>query len=243
MTEHTVRAFTEELEALGADLTRMGGYSEQALSDAVTAIARRDAGLARSVIDGVIKKIDELQREIERKIMRLLALRQPLGRDLRQTVAALKLAGDLERIGDLAKNIAKRALTIQEFDPIALTRSVERMGKIAVTQLKQILDTFASREVAGAVSVWMQDEELDEHYNSLFRELLTYMMEDPRMIGPGAHLLFVAKNIERIGDHCTNMAEVIYFLETGEDIGTDRPKAVDPVMPPLPPSPTQEPLS
>lgn len=242
MTEHTVRAFTEELEALGADLTRMGGYSEQALSDAVTAIARRDAGLARSVIDGD-KKIDELQREIERKIMRLLALRQPLGRDLRQTVAALKLAGDLERIGDLAKNIAKRALTIQEFDPIALTRSVERMGKIAVTQLKQILDTFASREVAGAVSVWMQDEELDEHYNSLFRELLTYMMEDPRMIGPGAHLLFVAKNIERIGDHCTNMAEVIYFLETGEDIGTDRPKAVDPVMPPLPPSPNQEPLS
>jgi len=97
--------------------------------------------------------------------------------------------------------------------------------------------------VAGAVSVWMQDEELDEHYNSLFRELLTYMMEDPRMIGPGAHLLFVAKNIERIGDHCTNMAEVIYFLETGEDIGIERPKAVDPVMPPLPPSPNQEPLS
>jgi phosphate transport system protein len=200
MTEHTVRAFTEELEALGADLTRMGGYSEQALSDAVTAIARRDAGLARSVIDGD-KMIDELQREIERKIMRLLALRQPLGRDLRQTVAALKLAGDLERIGDLAKNIAKRALTIQEFDPIALTRSVERMGKIAVTQLKQVLDTFASREVAGAVSVWMQDEELDEHYNSLFRELLTYMMEDPRTIGACTHLMFMAKNIERIGDH------------------------------------------
>ncbi|GIU66969.1 phosphate signaling complex protein PhoU [Candidatus Phycosocius spiralis] len=232
MTEHTVRAFTEELEALGADLTRMGGFSEQALGDAVTAIARRDANLARIVIEGD-KKIDVLQREIERKIMRLLALRQPMGRDLRQTVAALKLAGELERIGDLAKNIAKRALNIQEFEPIALTRSVERMGKIAVKQLKQILDTLTSQIVAGAVSVWMQDEELDEHYNSLFRELLTYMMEDPRMIGPGAHLLFVAKNIERIGDHCTNMAEVIYYLETGEDIGTDRPKAVDAALPPI----------
>jgi phosphate transport system protein len=159
--------------------------------------------------------------------MRLLALRQPMGRDLRQTVAALKLAADLERIGDLAKNVAKRALTIQEFDPIALTRSIERMGKLAATQLKQVLDAFVSHEIAGAVSVWMNDEELDEHYNSLFRELLTYMMEDPRMIGPGAHLLFVAKNIERIGDHCTNIAEVIHYLETGEDLGTERPKSVE----------------
>jgi phosphate transport system protein len=178
-----------------------------------------------------------LQREIERKIMRLLALRQPMGRDLRQTVAALKLAADLERIGDLAKNVAKRALTIQEFDPIALTRNIERMGKLAAAQLKIVLDSFVSHEIAGAVSVWMNDEELDEHYNSLFRELLTYMMEDPRMIGPGAHLLFVAKNIERIGDHCTNIAEVIHYLETGEDLGVDRPKSVEtsidqiPIMP------------
>jgi phosphate transport system protein len=226
MTEHTVRAFAEELDALSADIARMGGLAEQALTDAVTAIARRDAAIARTVIEGDIK-IDDLQREIERKIMRLLALRQPMGRDLRQTVAALKLAADLERIGDLAKNVAKRALTIQEFDPIALTRSIERMGKLAATQLKQVLDAFVSHEIAGAVSVWMNDEELDEHYNSLFRELLTYMMEDPRMIGPGAHLLFVAKNIERIGDHCTNIAEVIHYLETGEDLGSDRPKSVE----------------
>jgi phosphate transport system protein len=226
MTDHTVRAFTEELEALSADIARMGGLAEQALTHAVTAIARRDAAVARSVIDGDAK-IDDLQREIERKIMRLLALRQPMGRDLRQTVAALKLAADLERIGDLAKNVAKRALTIQEFDPIALTRAIERMGKLAATQLKIVLDAFVSHEIAGAVSVWTNDEELDEHYNSLFRELLTYMMEDPRMIGPGAHLLFVAKNIERIGDHCTNIAEVIHYLETGEEIGSDRPKSVD----------------
>jgi phosphate transport system protein len=236
MTDHTVRAFTEELEALSADIARMGGLAEQALTHSVTAIARRDAALAKTVIDGDIK-IDELQREIERKIMRLLALRQPMGKDLRQTVAALKLAADLERIGDLAKNVAKRALTIQEFDPIALTKSIERMGKLAASQLKIVLDSFGSHEIAGAVSVWRNDEELDEHYNSLFRELLTYMMEDPRMIGPGAHLLFVAKNIERIGDHCTNIAEVIHYLETGEDLGVDRPKSVEtsvsqiPVMP------------
>jgi phosphate transport system protein len=226
MTEHTVRAFTEELEALSSDIARMGGLAEQALTNAVTAIARRDAAIAHGVIEGD-PKIDELQREIERKIMRLLALRQPMGRDLRQTVAALKLAADLERIGDLAKNIAKRALTIQEFDPISLTKSIERMGKLAAVQLKQVLDAFVTHEVAGAVSVWMHDDDLDEHYNSLFRELLTYMMEDPRMIGPGAHLLFVAKNIERIGDHCTNIAEVIHFLETGEDLGADRPKGAE----------------
>ncbi len=226
MTDHTVRAFTEELEALSSDLSRMGGLAEQALTGAVRAIARRDAATAKSVIDGD-NKIDELQREIERKTMRLLALRQPMGRDLRQTVAALKLSSDLERIGDLAKNIAKRALTIQEFDPIALTRSVERMGKLAAVQLKQVLDAFVTHELAGAVAVWNNDEELDEHYNSVFRELLTYMMEDPRMIGPGAHLLFVAKNIERIGDHCTNIAEVIHYIETGEDLGVDRPKAVE----------------
>jgi phosphate transport system protein len=226
MNEHTVRAFTEELEALSADIARMGGLAEQALTNAVSAIARRNAAKASSVVEGDIE-LDNLQREIERKIMRLLALRQPMGRDLRQTVAALKLAAELERIGDLAKNIAKRALTVQEYDPITLTRNIERMGKLAATQLKQVLDSFATGDIGPAVSVWMNDEELDEHYNSLFRELLTYMMEDPRMIGPGAHLLFVAKNIERIGDHCTNIAEVIHYMETGEDLANERPKAVE----------------
>jgi phosphate transport system protein len=239
MTDHTVRAFTEELDALSGDIARMGGLAEQALTSAVTAIARRDAGIAKTVIEGDIK-IDDLQREIERKIMRLLAFRQPMGRDLRQTVAALKLAAELERIGDLAKNVAKRALTIQEFDPIFLTKSVERMGKLAAVQLKQVLDAFATHELAGAIDVWKNDEELDEHYNSLFRELLTYMMEDPRMIGPSAHLLFVAKNLERIGDHCTNIAEVIHYLETGEDLGSDRPKAVETSASQIPPPPNTE---
>jgi phosphate transport system protein len=235
MTEHTVKAFTEELEALVADVTRMGGLAEQALADAITAVTRRDSALAQQVIERDVR-IDDLQREVERKIMRLLALRQPMARDLRQTVAALKLAGDLERIGDLAKNVAKRALKIQEFETIALIRGIERMGRLACAQLKQVLDALSTGQISEAVSVWFQDEELDEHYNSLFRELLTYMMEDPRMIGPAAHLLFIAKNLERIGDHCTNMAEVIHYQETGEDLGSSRPKADDNA--PLPPPPS-----
>lgn len=240
MTEHTVKAFTEELDALVTDLSRMGGLAEQALADALTSVSRRDSTMARQVIERDIR-IDDLQRDVERKIMRLLALRQPMARDLRQTVAALKLAGDLERIGDLARNIAKRALLVAEFEPIGLIRGIERMGKLACAQLNQVLDAMASGRISEAVSVWLQDEELDAHYNSLFRELLTYMMEDPRMIGPAAHLLFIAKNLERIGDHCTNMAEVIHFQETGEDLGTDRPKAEDSLPLPPPPMTTTEP--
>jgi phosphate transport system protein len=235
MTDHTVKAFTEELEALVNDVARMGGLAEQAVADAVTAVSRRDEALARQVIERDIR-IDDLQREIERKIMKLLALRQPMARDLRQTVAALKLSGDLERIGDLAKNVARRALSVQEFEPINLIRGIERMGRLACAQLKQVLDAFSTGRISEAVSVWLQDEELDQHYNSLFRELVTYMMEDPRMIGPSAHLLFIAKNLERIGDHCTNMAEVIHFQETGEDIAGGRPKAEDSLPLPLPPS-------
>jgi phosphate transport system protein len=236
MTEHTVKAFSDELDALIADITRLGGLAETALNSSINAVIRRDSTLARSIIDGDIK-LDELHREIERKITRLLALRHPMARDLRVTIAALKLATDLERIGDLAKSIAKRTLSIQESEAIALTRGIERMGRLAASQLKQVLDAFSSGQVDGAISVWMQDEELDEHYNSFFRELLTYMMEDPRMIGPGAHLLFMAKNIERIGDHCTNMAEVIHYLETGSDLGIDRPKGSDMGLPPPPPEP------
>lgn len=235
MSEHTVKAFSDELDALVSAVSRMGGLAEQAVVDSVQAVVRRDAALARAVV-ARDSAIDALQRDIERMIMRLLALRQPMAKDLRQTIAALKLAGDLERTGDLAKNVARRALTIVEHEPIALTRGIERMGKLVSSQLKQVLDSYSTHAVGGAVSVWFQDEELDEHYNSLFRELLTYMMEDPRKIGPAAHLLFIAKNLERIGDHCTNMAEVIHFMETGEEIGGTRPKSEDAAVPPTPPS-------
>lgn len=235
--DHTVKAFSEELEGLFSSVSRMGGMAEKALIDAIRAMVTRDTKLATSVIDGD-RYIDDMQRDIEKRIMRLLALRHPMAKDLRQTIAALKLAADIERIGDLARSIAKRAITIVDHEPIALVRSVERMGKIASAQLKQVLDAYNSHTVGGAISVWFQDEELDDHYASLFRELLTYMMEDPRKIGPATHLLFVAKNIERIGDHCTNMAEVIHFLETGEELVGERPKGEP--LGPIPTNPNSE---
>jgi phosphate transport system protein len=227
MTDHTVRAYGEKLEQLTADLQRMGGMAESQTADAVNAIVRRDTGLARSVIERDAK-LDAAQRDIEKKATLLLALRQPMAVDLREVLSAMKIAADLERIGDLSKNIAKRTLVLNLSDPIQLTRGIERMGRIAAARLKDVLDSYANRSVLAAVHVWSQDDEIDAHYNSLFRELLTYMMEDPRTIGPCAHLLFVAKNIERIGDHSTNIAETVHYLITGEDMGRDRPKAIDP---------------
>ena len=144
--------------------------------------------------------------------------------DLRATIGALKISTDLERIADLAKNIAKRTLVLNQFEPIGLTRSIRRMGRLAARHLNDVLDAYAAQAVRRAVQVWVRDEDIDEHYNSLFRELLTYMMEDPRMIGACAHLLFMAKNIERIGDHATNIAEVVHYLVTGEELSHERPK-------------------
>ena len=237
MNEHTVKAFTDELDSLVSSVSRMGGMAEKAVISAVRAVVRRDSKLAAAIIEGD-KDIDELQRDIERQIVRLLALRQPMAKDLRQTIAALKLAADIERIGDLARNIAKRAITIMDHDPVNLTKSINAMGKLACAQLKQVLDAYNSHHIGNAISVWNQDEELDDHYASLFRELLTYMMEDPRKIGPATHLLFIAKNIERIGDHCTNMAEVVHFLETGEELIGERPKGEE--LGPLPINPNDD---
>jgi phosphate transport system protein len=144
---------------------------------------------------------------------------------LRVVLTAWRIASELERVGDLAKNIAKRALILNQADPIQLTRSVDRLGTIAAGHLKQVLDAYSSKDVDAAIAVWRQDDNIDAHYNSLFRELLTYMIEDPRTITSCAHLLFIAKNIERIGDHGTNIAEHIHFLVTGEEITTQRPRA------------------
>jgi phosphate transport system protein len=223
MTEHTVRSFSQDLEELSGDLARMGGLCEDMLSDAIQAIATRDSALADTVV-ARDPQIDNLQVEAEKKILRLLALRQPLARDLRQTISALKIAAELERVGDLAKNIAKRAKVIDQFEPAAALKGVSRMGRLVVAQLKRVLDAYSAQEADAANKVWTRDEEVDEHYQSLFRELLTYMMEDPRTISPCAHLLFVAKNLERVGDHCTNIAEEIHFLVTGETLTSERPK-------------------
>jgi phosphate transport system protein len=224
MTDHTVRAFTEKLETLASTVAQMGGMAEAQLADAIEAIARRDSALAESAVGGD-KNIDQIQQSIEDQALKLLALRQPMAVDLRETLAAIKIASELERIGDLAKNIAKRAIVLNREPPIRLTQSLARMGRQALTQLKLVLDAYSDRDADAAEAVWRQDGDIDETYNSLFRELLTYMMEDPRTIGFSTHLLFVAKNIERTGDHATNIAEVVYHMVTGGHLSTDRPKA------------------
>ncbi len=223
--EHTVKAFDEELDAMTAELSRMGGLAEAEVADAILAIAGSDLALAASVI-ARDSRLDALERDIERRAIRLFALRQPVADDLRHTVAAMKISSNLERIGDLAKNIAKRAAVIVEAEPVTpLTSSIERMGDLVTARLKTVLDALTSREVEAAISVWMNDHEIDEHYDTIFRELLTYMMGDPRTIAACAHLLFVAKNLERIGDHATNIAEILHYEITGVELTDERPKS------------------
>jgi phosphate transport system protein len=224
MNDHTVKSFGEQLEALATSVAQMGGLAEAQLADATEAIARRDTALAESVIAGD-PRVDQLQIQVEEQALKLLALRQPMAVDLRNTLASIKIAGELERIGDLAKNIAKRALVLNREPPIRLTQSLARMGRAALSQLKLVLDSYSDRNAEGAEAVWRNDGEIDEIYNSLFRELLTYMMEDPRTIGLCTHLLFIAKNIERVGDHCTNVAETVYHMVSGKHLANDRPKA------------------
>jgi phosphate transport system protein len=225
--EHTVKAYDAELDAITAELARMGGLAEAEVADAIRSIADRDVTLAQAVIERDAR-LDELEGDIQQKAIRLIATRQPVANDLRRTVAAIKISGDLERCGDLAKNIAKRALIITESEPLTpLTSSIERMGELVAMRLKEVLDALAARDVDRAVAVWREDHEVDEHYESIFRELLTYMMGDPRLITACAHLLFVAKNLERIGDHATNIAEDLYFEIAGEQLTEHRPKAGD----------------
>ena len=226
-TEHTVRAYDAELDAITAELARMGGLAEAEVADSIRAIADRDIALATAVIERDAR-LDQLEADIQQKAIRLIATRQPVADDLRRTVAAVKISGDLERCGDLAKNIAKRAVVITTSEPLTpLTSSIERMGELVSMRLKEVLDALAARDVDRAVAVWREDHEVDEHYESIFRELLTYMMGDPRLITACAHLLFVAKNLERIGDHATNIAEDLYFEIAGEQLTEHRPKAGD----------------
>lgn len=223
MTEHTVKAFAEELEQLSASIAEMGGLVEKELSDAISSLARRDTALAEATIS-TDARIDEMERQIETRVVRLLALRQPMGVDLRDTISALKIAGELERAGDLAKNLAKRSLVLAREQPNRLVKGLERIGRLALSQLKAVLDAYVARDAKAAIEVWRRDEEIDELYNSLFREFLTYMMEDPRTISVCTHLLFIAKNMERIGDHATNIAENLHFVVTGAYISRERPK-------------------
>jgi phosphate transport system protein len=224
MNEHWAKTSQDGLEPLVAEVARLGGLAEAQIADCVDAITRRDVPLAQKVIANDVK-LDCLHAEIERRAIELIATRQPVGRQLRRTVAALKIAINLERCGDLARNIAKRAIVLSENEPLTpLTRSIDRMGSLVASRLKDVLDAYTASDIDKAQAVWARDEEVDEHYNSLFRELLTYMMGDPRTITPGAHLLFIAKNLERIGDHATNIAEIIHFEITGDEMTGERPR-------------------
>ena len=227
MSDHIVRSFDDELGQITAEVARMGGLAEAQIGEALDCVLRRDVKLAEQVRERD-KELDALEVEIERKAIRLIALRQPMANDLRHAVAALKIASNLERCGDLAKNIAKRSLVLAGAEAATpLSRSIDRLGRLVAGRLKDVLDAYTSSDLDQAVAVWKRDEEIDSHYDSLFRELLTYMMGDPKMITPGAHLLFIAKNLERIGDHATNIAEIIHYELTGQDIGAERPKMDD----------------
>lgn len=224
MPEHIVSSFDTDLEGLRSTIAEMGGIAEQMLGDAVTALIRRDGELAQTVI-ATDARLDALQRGVEERAIMTIAMRQPLAIDLRDVVSAIRISGDIERIGDLAKNCAKRTLAITEgFQAQKIVAGVQNMCDLAMEQLKDVLDAYAGRDLERALDVWQRDGAIDALYTSLFRELLTYMMEDPRNISFCAHLLFYGKNIERIGDHTTNIAETIHYLVTGQPLTTDRPK-------------------
>ena len=224
MMEHTIRAFDADLQELARMIAEMGGLAERQIGDALDALNRLDTALAQGVVVADAR-IDALQREIEEKAILTIARRQPMAVDLRDIVGALRVANDLERIGDLAKNIAKRVEVVGgELNLQKVMRGVEHMTELVLTQIKNVLDAYARRDAVKAVQVWRGDEEVDAVNNSLFRELLTYMMEDPRNISVCIHLLFCAKNIERMGDHATNIAETIHYMVEGQTLTDERPK-------------------
>ena len=224
MPEHTAKAFDVDLQEITRMVAEMGGLAERQIADSVDALARRDSDRAQRTVAGD-PSIDALQAEIEEKAVLTIARRQPMAVDLREIIGALRVANDLERIGDLAKNIGKRVLALDgEFHPPKLIRGVEHMGALVLTQLKEVLDAYAGHDLKKALVVWNGDEEVDAMCTSLFRELLTYMMEDPRNITFCIHLMFCAKNIERMGDHATNIAETVYYMIEGRTIVDERPK-------------------
>ncbi len=223
MAEHIVKAYDADLDALKSMVSLMGGLVENQLASSVAALVRRDHKLADTVIASD-KRIDEIETQVEEKAILTIAKRQPMASDLRNVIVAIRIAADIERIGDLAKNVAKRTHAINDNIPRKLANGLSRMGQLSQDQLKFVLDAFAANDAKKALEVWKQDEDVDALYNSIFRELLTYMMEDPRMIGACTHLLFAAKNLERIGDHATNIAENVYYLVHGKMLQEDRPK-------------------
>jgi phosphate transport system protein len=222
-SEHIVRAYDDQLKRLKAEIGEMGGLVEAQLGQAIQAVGSRDAELGQRCVTSDAR-VDAIERQINESVVKMLALRQPMAVDLRTILSALRIASDLERIGDYAANVGKRIPALVQFPPVPAVGGVVRLGNLVRLVVKDVLDAFAASDTARAVQVWQRDEEVDAMYTSLFRELLTYMMEDPRNITPCTHLLFIAKNLERIGDHATNVAETIHFQVLGRTIAEVRPK-------------------
>ena len=222
--QHTFRAYDEELKFLANRIAAMGGHAERMVDEAVAALINSDPVLAGKVVDADAV-LDAGQREIDDKAILVIARRQPMAADLREIIGAIRISADLERVGDLGKNIAKRVLAVTDGrQPPSLFRGLQALADLALTQLKEVLDVYATRDVDRISFVRDRDEQIDAMYTSLFRELLSYMMEDPRNITACTHLLFCAKNIERIGDHATNIAETVYYIVTGQQMPPERPK-------------------
>ena len=219
---HTVKSFDEDIAQLRAVITRMGGLCESQIAESVDALMSRNAEAAQTIIEND-KRLDALEAEAEALAVRIIALRAPLADDLREIVAALKIAGVLERIGDYAKNIAKRSAVVAQSQPVAPAVIIPEMARVVVEIIRDTLDAFVDRDPVKAVALLQRDQQVDEYYNSLFRALLTFMMENPHYITPSTHLLFVAKNLERIGDHATSVAEMVYYSVTGQ-LPAERPK-------------------
>ena len=222
--DHIVRSFNDDLNALSAKIGKMGGQAEAILQDSIQALVRRDADLALRAVEAD-RRVDSLDTEIEAAVVRMLALRQPMAIDLRVIISALKIAQALERIADHAKNGAKRAIIINRAPPREQVRSIVRLSEVARDMLRGVLDAYADGDAHAAVKIRDRDEDLDLLYEGYFRECLTYMMEDSRSITACTHLLFIAKNIERVGDHCTGIAENVYYAVTGDRLGPARPKS------------------
>jgi phosphate transport system protein len=223
-TDHTAKAFDSDLQEITRKVAEMGGLAEQQIADAVQALVDRDVELGERAIS-IDPQIDAMQHEIEEKAVLTIARRQPMAVDLREIVGAMRVCNDLERIGDHAKHIGKRVVALDgDFYPQQLIRGVEHMAEIVLGLLKQVLDAYVARDLNAALAVWKGDEEVDSMCTSLFRELFTYMIEDPRNITLCMHLMFCAKDIERMGDHATNIAETVYYMIEGRPITDQRPK-------------------
>jgi phosphate transport system protein len=221
--QHIVKSYAQELDQLRDLLTEMGGLVESQVALATEAIVSGDNAKANRAVEAD-REVDVLERQAEQLVIRMLALRQPMASDLRQIVAALKITAAMERIGDYAKNVAKRSIVLSQFQTPFSLSGLAAMARLVQENLRLVIDAVGENDDAKAVQVWQSDQAIDDLYNSIFRELVTYMMEDARSITPCTHLLFIAKNLERIGDHATNIAETVHYAVTGEALTEERPK-------------------